>query len=306
MSNLIWYEKYRPVELDDMILTDEYYDIFKTYLDEESIPHLLFYGPPGSGKTTLSKIIIESLPCVTLTLNASSKDRGIDVIKNRVKQFASSEVEIGKSLKIVFLDEADGLTPDAQKALKNTIETYSAKCRFIMTANEVSKINDALRSRTTPFEFTSFGKNGVIDYCLDILESEDVKHKESDVEIIVKRLYPDVRSILNNLQKCSVKKELDVSNLMVYNITEEEITELIKGGELRKLRESWAGAGSFNWVYDYLFSDFILQIGEELRGPVALIVAEYLFRDTTIADKEINIAGCIISIMQELGVEIEF
>ena len=108
MSNYIWFEKYRPKNLEDMVLSDSLYTTFNIYIQNQDIPHLLFYGPPGSGKTTISKILIDGIPCSVLSLNASSKDRGIDTVKGKIKDFASSQIEYGKKIKIVFLDEADG------------------------------------------------------------------------------------------------------------------------------------------------------------------------------------------------------
>jgi len=197
-------------------------------------------------------------------------------------------------------------TSDAQKALRNTIEMYSNTCRFILTANSVSKIIPALRSRCTPFEFSAFDKIELINYCTDTLIAENIKYSRKDVKTIVERLYPDIRSIFNNLQKCSITGELNSSDLMVFNIEESEIIKLIKKGELKKLRESWAGAGSFDWVYNFLFNTFIFEINEKDRTQVAINIAEYLFRDATVADKEINVSGCIVSIMQELNVAVKF
>ena len=116
------YEKYRPKKLSDLVLPGSHRKAFKRFIKSKEIPHLLFYGPAGSGKTTLSKILIKHCASSSLVLNASADDRGIATIKKKVKQFATS-VRRGLKLKVVFFDEANGLTPEAQEALKNTIET---------------------------------------------------------------------------------------------------------------------------------------------------------------------------------------
>ena len=134
MKKFIWYEKHRPKSLKELTLPKEYRKAFRQYIKQENVPHLLLAGPQGSGKTTLAYIFMDNIPCTRMVLNASSKDRGIETIKTRVKQFASSMPQKGK-IKIILLDEADALTHDAQMALRNTIESHSDTCRFILTAN---------------------------------------------------------------------------------------------------------------------------------------------------------------------------
>ncbi len=289
-----------------MVLSDLTFKSFQNYIQKEEIPHLLLYGPPGSGKTTISKILIDSLPCSSLVLNGSSNDRGIATVKGRIKDFASSEVGFGKKLKIVFIDEFCGMTTDAQKALKSTIETHSSRCRFIFTANELSLVNDAIKSRCIHFELLQFDWDNLFCLCQDILEEEGIKYSEKDIESIMDRFYPDIRSILNNLQKCSVSGTLDLTGLMAFNLNSEDIINLILSGDLRQLRSSWIGAGNFHWIYKILFEDFMDALKNDEKAEVILIIAEYLHRDVSIADKEINITACITKIMIHLDVEIIF
>lgn len=153
MKNMIWYEKYRPDKLSSLILDKETRQSFKTFIKEKQIPHVLLHGPAGSGKTTLSMILLKEIAAGKLVLNASSDDRGIATIKYKVKQFASAHRGGQGKLNIVLLDEADGTTSDAQLALKNTMETYHKNCRFILTCNQIDRIIDPIVSRCMLFKF---------------------------------------------------------------------------------------------------------------------------------------------------------
>lgn len=307
IKNFIWYERYRPSKLSDLILPKKHKVAFHHYLESEDIPHLLFFGPVGGGKTTLAKILIKELPCSSITLNASSKDRGINTVKGRITDFASSEPGVGKKLKIVFLDEADEMSTDAKNALKNTIETHSKKCKFIFTANNYSKVTPAILSRTTQFEFSSFSKRKVFSYAMRILKKEDIDFDNKVLIKIIDRLYPDVRSIVNNLQLCSITGQLDISNISVFSLSLKKVNKLINQGKIGSLRKLWANAGSFHWLYEYLFNDFLKTVDDsDVKADIAIKVADYLYRDATIADKETNITACVLSVMQKLEVEITF
>ena len=142
-KNDIWAEKYRPTKLEDLVLSESTQAIFDKFISEKSIPHLLFAGQVGTGKTTIAKILLNNLDCQYTELNASD-ERGIEVVRNKIKQFAMMQGL--KKWKVVFLDEADAMTPEAQDALKRTIEVYSAQTRFILTCNALNRIIPAIQS----------------------------------------------------------------------------------------------------------------------------------------------------------------
>lgn len=302
----LWSESWRPTTIDEMALPDDQRKIFAKYIVEGSIPHLLLYGPPGSGKTTLAKIFINRLPCTAMILNASSSDRGVETVKTKINMFASSALMPGKNLKIIFLDEADGMSNDAFDALKNTMERHSATCRFILTANNINGINPAIQSRCTQFQFSTYPIDAVFNLCCEILEAEEIKFKELDLDMIVDRLYPDIRSIINNIQKCSSSGTLTVEGIMAFNISEDEISDFIITGNLRGLREAWGGVGSFTWLYPFLINKFIDRVKQSIQPDMAIKIAEYLYRDSTIADKEINATACVLEIMLLLEVKGRF
>jgi replication factor C small subunit len=305
-SNFIWYEKHRPGTINEMILPPAYREKFEQYIEEQNIPHLLLHGPCGSGKTTMATILMDNIKCQRVVLNASGEDRGIATIKGKVKQFAASQPLTKKHLKIVFLDEADFLTPDAQKALRNTMETYSSTCRFILTGNYIDKILPEIKSRCTMYEFSQYPIKKLIKNLYIILEAEKVKAKKEDVEMLITRFYPDIRSVLNNLQAGSVNGEFDPDLITSTSIDISDIKENILKGNVRSLRKSIAGLTEFTFLYRYLFDEFIFEIPDDKRSDIAELIAEFMYRDTTIADREINITMCFLMIMRELECKICF
>jgi len=305
MKDLIWYEKFRPLELKQLVLSPQMRKVFKKFIKEKEIPHLLFYGPPGGGKTTLAHILISSCAGRYLILNASSEDRGIGVIKTRVKQFATAK-HPGNKLNIVFFDEANGLTSDAQEALKNTIEKYQKNCRFIFATNEIHKITEPILSRCQVFQFDSFPKESLIRALRKILVKENVEFTQKKLIKIVDQYYPDIRTIMNTLQSCSITGKLDTKELLSANT--KMISMYLKKGKIFALRHMFNNSADFLWVYRFLFNKYIVKNFKDNqdRSDACLIVAEYLWRDRTVVDKEINLAACFLELMSLNKTEVDF
>lgn len=306
MKSSIWFEKHRPTKLSQLALDPAIREKLEQYIEAEEIPHLLFSGPPGSGKTTISKILMRHCSGVGMTLNASSTDRGIDVIKTKVKEFAASMLANRDKKNVVFFDEADGLSIDAQRALKNTIETFEGNCRFIFTANEIGKIDDAIKSRCMHYTFTTIPKRQIKRQCKKLLRKEKIKFDREDMANIVDIFYPDIRSVINNLQACSIDGKLKAKAVIQVGIDSDELFKLIDRGKIGEIRELWAGTWDFTWLYDVLFNDYLETKSKDREGCAiaALSIAEYLYRDSQIVDREINATACLVQICEDFQIKV--
>lgn len=225
----LWVEKYRPKVLSELVLPDNYRQDFQVCIQRREISNFLFYGPPGSGKTCISLIlcskngILERPEDNLLQLNGSAKEtRGIGMIDNLIEPFLKIPPSGNDIQKIVFIDEADYLTDAAAHALRGVIEKFNAFYgRFIFTCNYVSKVPEAIYSRTQPYEFKQMPMDHVYDHCKGILEKEKITYKDEDLKYVCENLYPDIRRIINCLQKNSYSGNLTVSRDTV--LTNEKI-----------------------------------------------------------------------------------
>lgn len=303
-DDFIWYERHRPNSLAQMSLPEKYRKNFEKYLETGEIPHLLLYGPQGSGKTTMAFVLMNNIQCIRLVMNASSGDRGVEVMKTKVKQFASSKTLDGRP-KFILFDEADGLTRDAQEALRGTIEAYAASCRFIFTCNEVDRIIAPLQSRCTKFEFSAFPFDDVVSQSEKILVEEGVKYSTEDVIKVVTQHYPDIRSVINNLQLCSVSGELDPEAVSKTTVDPEKLMDHIANGEVAHIRNMLVGITQFTHLYRYLFDTLLSleDLTQEEKIEVTHALAEGLYRDSLVANKEINFIDCVVNLMITLKVE---
>jgi len=202
IDSYIWVEKYRPRELSEIILKDSVRNIFSKYIEEQEIPHLLFHGPPGSGKTTVAKILYSKIidDKYDLLKIKGSVEGGVETMRNNVEDFLKSPCFGGSKIKIVFIDEADGLTEAAQKALRNMIEEYYKTGRFIFTVNYLNKIIDPILSRFQSFEFSRLPENYILNFCKKILDNEKIKYNDNSILRVISNYYPDVRRIINTIQ----------------------------------------------------------------------------------------------------------
>lgn len=307
LTNFIWYEKHRPVDFKDLSLNKDHRVAFAAYVAAGEIPHLLLEGPQGSGKTTVAQILMSSIPCTVLALNASGQDRGVATIKGKVKDFAGSQAKQGK-LKIVFFDEADGLSSDALFAMKNTIEAYSANCRFILTCNCVDKIIPPIQSRCTRYTFDRFPKRKMLGTCEAILEKEGIVDTPQEELIeLISRYYPDMRSVVNNLQAACVSGSFNMKAIGALNIDPTVVGEAVKIGGLQSIRTHLAGVTDFTFLYRWLFDEFIANNGTADQKPeMALAVMRASARDMQVPDREINFVGCCIEVMLAMSVKPNF
>ncbi len=205
MSNTLWVEKYRPDTLEGYVGNEHILEKVKIYIQNEDVPHLLLYGQAGTGKTTLAKIITNQIDCDVMYINASDENN-VDTVRDKIRGFASS---MGfRKWKIIILDESDYLTPNAQAALRNLMETFSKSTRFILTCNYVEKIIDPIQSRCQTFAITPPSKKDVAKRLNEILNQEGVEFEMSDLAVIVNSGYPDIRRVLNAAQRQVINGKL--------------------------------------------------------------------------------------------------
>ncbi len=301
----VWTEKYRPKVFDEIIGQEDIVRTVKAMVESGNIPHMLFAGPAGVGKTTLALVIARALYGEnwrdnTLELNASD-ERGIDVIRHKVKDFARTKPIGGAPFKLVILDEADALTSEAQQALRRIMENFSSTCRFILICNYSSKIIDPIQSRTAVFRFRPLPKDAVLERLRFIAESEGLEIDEDALEAIFDISEGDMRRAINTLQACAaVSKKIEKD--LVYQVTSvakpeevEEILNLALKGEFLKARDLLSDV---MLKYGLAGEDIIKQIQrriitmnlpDELKVKMIDIIGEVEFRMVEGADPMIQL-----------------
>ena len=296
----IWVEKYRPHKLEDLILDDKSLRVVKQFKGE--IPNLLFVGSPGTGKTTLARILVNDvLNCNYLYINASDES-GIDVIRHNITNFAQTKSFDG-GIKVVILDEADGLTSQAQAALRNTMETYAKYCRFILTANYKHKIIPALQSRCQSLDLKPVIDQAV-KRCYNILQQENININDEQKKkfvMLVKRYFPDLRKTINELQKSVIDNELCIDSNGSDSELLQKIFEGVQKDSLGLRKYLIENEDRFQGDYDTLLANFLdylynQNIADMKKKEMIAIIADHLYKSAFVVDKEINAFACLVNL----------
>ena len=292
-------EKYRPIKLENYVGNEHIKTTINQYLGQNDIQNLIFYGPAGTGKTTLAKLIVKGLDCDHLYINASD-ERGIETIRDKVSGFASTASF--KPLKVVILDEADFLTIQAQASLRNVIETFSRTTRFIMTCNYVERIIDPLQSRCQVLKIIPPTKKDVAKHIAWIMGEENTEYELGDIAVIVNQFYPDLRKCLNTIQLSTQDNKLviDKSILVSSNYMNQVVKKLSDAKpnwkEIRQIIVN-ANVQDFEELYRYLYDNStVFAPGNE--GMVAIYLNEYSYQSNFRIDKEINISALIAKLIE--------
>ena len=310
-DEFLWVEKYRPHKIEDCVLPDRIKSAFQEYVNNGEIPNLLLSGPAGCGKTTAAMAMCDEIGCNYLFIN-SSEERGIDVLRTKVVGYAST-VSLTGGRKVIILDEADGLTPDTQDALRGVIEKFSSNCSFIFTCNFKAKIKDAIHSRCSVVDFTLKASEKptmaakMYKRLEQILSNEDTTYDKQVLAKVVEKYFPDYRRTLGELQRYSVSGNIDASIVPQLDSIRSlnELVNALKNKDFGAMRK-WVVVNSdidpsriYRSVYDGL--------NEYLKAesiPAAVVtLAKYQYQAAFVADQELNLVACLTEIMVECEVK---
>ena len=300
LEHSLWVEKYRPTTLDTYIGNEHLKSKVSVYLESGDLPHLLLYGKAGTGKTTLAKLLVNNIECDYMYINASDEN-SVDTVRNKVRGFAST---MGfKDYKIIILDECDYITPNAQAALRNLMETFSKHCRFILTCNFVERIIDPIQSRCQSFQVIPPSKKEVAVHMTNILKEESIASKVDDIAGLVNAGYPDIRRVINSCQRQCVDGmlvvdkqslvESDYKMKLMEIIKKENKKDAFKG--VRKLLAD-SQVTDFAELYKLMY-DEVDSYGTGHIAECILIIAKYQLSDSQVVDKEINAMAMIIELL---------
>ena len=303
MEHLLWVERHRPQTVLDCILPDRLKEVFQEYVNQKQIPNLLLTGGAGVGKTTIAKAMCNEIGCDYMILNGSDEN-GVDTIRVKIKNYASA-MSFSGGRKVIILDEADYLTPNAQAILRNAIEEYAVNCSFIFTCNFKSRIIEPLHSRCAVIDFRL--QNGektkmasaFFKRITHILNTEKVEYDEKVIAELIKKHFPDFRRAINELQRYSQLGKIDVGILsQIGDISISQIVKHLKEKDFTSVRK-WAATTDidsttfFRKLYDALYD-----IAKPQSIPQAvIIIADYQYKQAFVADQEINLVACLTELM---------
>ncbi|MCY0850004.1 replication factor C small subunit [Sulfuracidifex metallicus] len=311
LEEALWTEKYRPRTLNDVVNQKEIVERLKKFISEKNMPHLLFAGSPGTGKTTIALALVhdlfgENFRDYFLELNASD-ERGIDVIRNKVKDFARALPGKGVPFKVILLDEADNMTSDAQQALRRTMELFTSTTRFILACNYLSKVIEPIQSRTALFRFYPLKKEDVVARLEFIAKQEKVSYDKDGLDAIYDVTMGDMRKSINLLQASSAYGKVSVES--VYKVLglakPKEILEMLNASlqgdfntarsKLRELLVTYGLSGEdiIKQMHKELVGNNLLKIPEELRVIIADYLGEAEFRLVEGADDDIQLSAVL-------------
>lgn len=306
MSNeFLWVEKYRPKRIEDCILPKDLKSVFRKILDTGEIPNMLFTGTAGVGKTTVAKAMCEELGLDYIMINGS-EEGNIDTLRGKIKHFAST-VSLQGGYKVVILDEADYLNPQStQPALRAFIEEFSRNCRFIMTCNFKNRIIEPLHSRCSVYEFQIPNAEkpnmaaGFLQRLENILTGEGVEYKSEVLANLIMKYFPDWRRVLNECQRYSIAGTIDAGILV--NLSDQNMNVLVQAlrdknfSDMRKWVANNMDVESrviFRGIYDTMAD----HLDPGSIPQVVLILAQYQYYDSFVADHELNVVACMTEIM---------
>jgi DNA polymerase III delta prime subunit len=305
-EQFLWVERYRPVTIEDCILPESQKNTFKEYITKGEIQNMLLCGGAGMGKTTIARALCEELETDYIIINGS-EESGIDTLRTKIKQFASTVSLTGKP-KVVILDEADYLQASStQPALRSFMEEFAQNCRFILTCNFKNRIIAPLHSRCAVVEFKISREESpkiaakFMKRIKFILDNEKISYDEKVIAALLMKFFPDYRRILNELQKYSVHGNIDEGLLSkVDDVNTKELVKSLKEKDWKKMRQ-WVVANLDNdpsTLFRKIYDDLLDKANEVPQ--LVLILADYGYKSSFCADQEINLVACLTEIMASI------
>ena len=307
MKEFLFVEKYRPQTIEDCILPEGLKETFQKIVDKGELPNMMFTGSAGVGKTTVARALCNELDLDYMLINGS-EDGNIDTLRGKIKQFAST-ISLQGGQKVVILDEADYLNPQStQPALRGFIEEFSGNCRFILTCNFKNRIIDPLHSRCSIYEFNLGNKAKMAQAFMSrlqfILDSEHIIYDNAVIAELIMKYIPDWRRVINECQRYGMSGHIDTGILVT--LSESSINGLmedLKTKNFKKMRK-WVtdnidveSAKLFRMIYDNM-SEYV----EPSSIPqLVLILADYSYKDSFVADHELNVVACMTEIMSQIN-----
>ena len=310
-NEFLFVERYRPHKIEDCILPDRLKKVFQEYVKEGNIPNLMLTGTAGCGKTTVAKAMCEEIGCNFLFIN-SSDERGIDVLRTKIKGYAST-VSLTGGRKVIILDEADYLTPEAQAGLRGAIEEFSENCSFIFTCNFKARLIDALHSRCSVIDFALKGDeklkmaSQMFKRLSVILKTESIDYDKDVLAKIVERYFPDYRRTLNELQRYSTSGNIDAGVLSQVDSARklDDLIKALKEKDFTAMRK-WVVTNSDvdqNRIFRSIYDNLSVYLKPETIPPAVVTLAKYQYQAAFVADQEINLVACLTELMIECEVK---
>jgi|SRR6185312_5370893 len=302
IKNSIWVEKYRPDNLDNLIGNKLIKDKLVQYIKEQDIPHLLFTGKAGTGKTTISKILINQISSDYLFINASDEN-DVETMRTKIKGFAATRSFNG--LKIVVLDEMDFLSNSSQALLRNLMEVFSNTTRFILTANYIERIIEPIISRSQHFEVIPPSKKEVAIHLAKILQQENISFQATDVKAIIDVHFPDIRKIIGEAQLHSQDNKLTINTILDTDIKTKVIsilaTSISNSKKFTEIRQLFADneVRDFIPIYQYLYEK-VLDYGQKNISGCILAIADGQYKSSQVVDQEICMMATIINLLEAI------